>query len=206
MTKMSKERIRKRRIRAVAKALRIITVAPFMAFIAFTIMLMRGGVFNNFHEYLWALLFISVIPLCAYPLQKILPPFKYKGRKGQRTLAMIMSILGYTLSLPYAAVAHISPTLTALFITYVLSGVSLFIINKLFKFKASGHSCGIAGPVGVLVYFMGATVPGIITLICGVLLLAAALWATLKTHAHTAAQFIVGAIIPILFFYTLTLL
>ncbi len=206
MTKMSKERIRKRRIRTLAKALRIVTVAPFMAFLAFTVMLICGGIYNNLYEYLWTLLFMTVLPLTAYPLQKVLPPFRDKGRKGQRTLAMIMANVGYILSLVYAAVADISPVLLAVFVTYVLSGASILIINKVLGFKASGHACGVAGPVGVLIYFTGTTPAGITTLIVGIGLLMAVLWGTVKTHSHTASQFIVGGIIPIIIFYTLILL
>lgn len=205
MTKMSKERICKRRLRSLAKAIRILTVAPLIALIAFTIMLSLGGVFNNTWEYFHTLLFITILPLCAYPLQKILPPFNRKGRKGQRTLAMIMSIMGYLLGVAYSQAAGASPILKTIFITYALSGVSLFIINKLLRFKASGHACGAAGPLGVLIYFMGASLAGAIALICGIAILSATLWATLKTHAHTATQFIIGAIIPIIIFYTLIL-
>lgn len=205
-TVMSPERIRKRRKRALAKALRIITVAPFMAFAAFTVMLLCGGVFNNISEYIWTLFFMTLLPLTAYPLQKILPPFKYKGRNGQRTLAMIMANVGYILSIGYAIVADISPKLAAVFVTYVLSGASILIINKVFKFKASGHACGAAGPVGVLIYFLGATPQGMISLLLGGGLLAAVLWGTIKTHSHTASQFIVGGMIPIIIFYTLILI
>ncbi|MBQ7835719.1 MAG: hypothetical protein IJ389_00510 [Clostridia bacterium] len=206
MTKMSPERIRKRRKRAFAKMLRIITVAPIMAFIAFTVMLVTGGIFQNIYEYLWTLVFMCVLPLTAYPLQKILPPFKDKGRSGQRTLAMIMANVGYILSIVYAMSADISDRLLAVFVTYVLSGASLLIINKAFKFKASGHACGAAGPIGVLVYFLGITPAGIACLILGGALLAAVLWGTVKTHSHTAPQFIIGGIIPIIIFYTLILI
>lgn len=206
MTQMSKERKHKRMLRALAKAIRIITVAPFMALTAFTVMFICGGVFQSIYEYLFALLFITVLPLTAYPLQRVLPSFKNKGRKGQRTLAMIMSVIGYILGVIYALIAELSTILTLVFITYLLSGVTLFIINKVFNFKASGHSCGVAGPVSVIIYFMGANLQGFITLLCGIALLAAALWATIKTHAHTALQFFVGGIIPIIIFYTLTLI
>ena len=206
MTKMSPQRIKKRRKRALAKALRIITVAPIMAFLAFTVMLLAGGIFQNVYEYLWTLLFMSVLPLTAYPLQKVIPAFKNKGRSGQRTLAMIMANVGYILSIVYAMVADISPKLLAVFVTYVLSGASILIVNKLIGFKASGHACGAAGPVGVLVYFLGLTPQGIISLVVGGALLAAVLWGTVKTHSHTASQFIVGGIIPIIIFYTLILI
>lgn len=206
MTYMSKERKRKRNIRALAKALRIITVAPFMALLAFTVMLIRGNVFNNISQYIAAVVFICALPLTAYPLQKIIPPFKYKGRKGQRTLAMIMSLIGYIAGVVYATIANTSSTLTVIFTTYLLSGLTLFIINKVFRYKASGHACGVAGPVGVLIWFMGVNPAGLLTLIIGLALLWAALWSTLKTHAHTALQFVCGGIIPIIFFYTLILI
>ncbi len=205
-TTMSPERIRKRRRRTIAKTLRIITVAPVMAFTAFTVMLICGGIFQNIYEYLWTLVFMCLLPISAYPLQKLLPPFKDKGRSGQRTLAMIMANVGYILSIIYAMIADISPKLLAVFVTYVLSGASLLIINKVVHFKASGHACGAAGPLGVLVYFLGMTPAGLISLIAGGILLAAVLWGSLKTHSHTASQFIVGGMIPIIIFYTLILI
>ncbi len=205
-TKMSPERIKKRRKRAFAKALRIVTVAPFMAFLAFTVMLIVGGIYESVLQYLWSLFFMVLLPLTAYPLQKVIPPFRDKGRSGQRTLAMIMANVGYIFSIVYALVADIPSELLAVFVTYVLSGASILIINKLFGFKASGHACGVAGPVGVLIYFMGSTPAGIVTLIAGVALICAVLWGSLKTHSHTAPQFIVGGIIPIIIFYTLILI
>lgn len=205
-TVMSPARIAKRRKRALAKTLRIITVAPLMAFLAFTAMLISGGIFRNISEYLWTLVFICILPLTAYPLKKILPPFKSKGRSGQRTLAMIMANVGYILSIAYAMSADISERLLYVFVTYVLSGASLLIINKVFHFKASGHACGAAGPVAVLVYFFGFTPAGILCLTLGAILLAAVLWGTVKTHSHTAPQFIIGGMIPIIIFYTLILI
>ena len=43
---------------------------------------------------LCGLLFLVVLPLLAYPLQKYIPHFKDSGRDGQRSLAMIFSAAG----------------------------------------------------------------------------------------------------------------
>lgn len=205
-TKMNIKRRLLRFKRGLAKAIRILSVAPLMALMVFSIMYFFCDVFKSPKEYLAAVIFISAIPLSAYPLQLILPPFKYKGREGQRTLAMILSVTGYALGLIYALVFPVSKTILTIFATYLLSGIFIFVSNKLFHFRASGHACGAAGPLGVLVYFLGFTPTGITVALLGILILAAVLWATLKTHSHTVLQFAVGGIIPIVLFYTLTLI
>lgn len=83
-----------------AKAIRVMTVAPVIALIAFLLLwFLKREVFMDVKGLLLAILFIVVFPILAYPLQPLLPHFKKKGRKGQRQLAIIMSVLGYALGI-----------------------------------------------------------------------------------------------------------
>ena len=200
MTKMSLKRRSKRALRRFAKIVRIISVAPVPAACLFVLMYTYGRM-NSIAELVCGILTISLLPLTAYPLQNLIPHFKSKGREGQRTLAMIMSTAGYVLAVSASIVLEFSESSRAVFLTYLLSGVTLLIINKLFKFRASGHACGLAGPMGVIAYLIG---PAGFAISGAVLLLV--LWSSLKLRSHTAPQFIVGALIPNIIFFTLILL
>ena len=78
-----------------------------------------------------------------------------------------------------------------IYLEYLISGVVIFFINKCFGFRASGHACGVAGPVALMVYF------GIKALLPGVLVLALTFWASLKMKRHTAEQLLGGTAIPV---------
>lgn len=178
--------------RRIAKIIRILTIPPVMALTAFTSFLFCEGFYNSIWEYVCALLFIAVLPVLAYPLQPLIPPFKHRGRDGQRSLAFVMSTLGYVLGVAYAFAFDVGKPVFTMFITYFLSGTTLLIVNKVFKFKASGHSCGLLGPLAALVYFVSPY-----TLPLGILLFGLSLWSSVYMKRHTLLQFIVGGIIPV---------
>lgn len=182
-----------------AKTVRIITVAPVPALILFTILYLSAQKINR-TEYICALLTISLMPTLAYPLQKILPPWKHRGREGQRTLAMIMSTLGYITATASALILGFGADVTRVFITYLLSGAALLVFNKLLHIKASGHACGLAGPMGVMVYYTGP-----MGLIIGTVVFALVVWSSLRLRSHTAPQLIIGAAVPNVIYYTIIL-
>lgn len=184
-----------------AKIIRVLTVPPIMSLALFSVLYARGGVFNNLRDFIMAIVFLSLFPASAYALQPVFPHFRGKGRSGQRTLAMIMSCLGYVFSIIYSAVFHVGTELFTVFMTYLLSGVVLLILNKAFGVKASGHACGLMGPVAVLAYFAGW-----LPLVIGLALFALTMWGSLKINRHTAAQFILGAFIPVIIYFSFCML
>ncbi len=200
MIKINRKRKLKRFARAFAKLVRVITVAPIPAAVMFAVIYANGNMASS-TELVWAILTISLLPLAAYPLQTVIPHFKSRGREGQRTLAMIMSTAGYIIAVTAALILNFSSAVTTVFVTYLLSGVLLLIINKAVGFKASGHACGLAGPMGVLAYFTGPAGAAF-----GIAVFLLVLWSSLKLHSHTLPQYVVGALIPNLIFYTIILL
>ena len=200
MTKINHKRKLKRFSRRLAKIIRIISVAPVPAAVLFVIMYCSDKM-NSLPEMLCGFATISILPLTAYPLQNIIPYFKSKGREGQRTLAMIMSTAGYVIAVSASMIFDFSQPSRAVFLTYLLSGITLLVINKLFGFRASGHACGLAGPMGVISYLTGPAGFAV----CGAVLLAV-LWSSLKLHSHTLPQFAVGAIIPNIIFFAVVLI
>jgi hypothetical protein len=178
-------------MKKLALAVRVITVAPFMALVMLLILFFRTPlIFGGLPMFLMSVLFLVVLPLLAYPLQPLIKPFKDKGRDGQRTLAMIFFVAGYFLGCVAAAVLGAPQDVWFIFLSYMLSGCLVALFNKVFHFKASGHACGVSGPFLLLVYF-GQPIGYI-----GLPVLALVWLVSLYMKRHTTAQFIVGALLP----------
>lgn len=163
-----------------------------MALTVFTAFLFMDGFYTSIWEYVAAVAFIALLPITAYPLQLVIPPFKSRGREGQRALAFVMCTLGYILGVAYGLLFSVGRPIFTMLLTYLLSGVTLLAVNLVFRFKASGHACGLMGPLAALAYFIGP-----FALISGLFLFAAAFWSSVYMKRHTAAQFAVGAAIPV---------
>ncbi len=173
--------------------IRKITIPPVFA----TLLLSLVYAFNpTYFGSIWqmfvGLFFLAVLPVLAYPLQRFIPKFKDKGRDGQRTLAMIFSFIGYLAGTCVALVCNVPKKLFIIYLTYLLCGISILISNKLFKFKASGHACGIVGPVFLLAYFKH-----YISAILSAFIIIPVFISSIKTKRHTSTQLIGGSIIPL---------
>ena len=176
-----------------AKVISILTVAPLMALVLLSWLYCADpALFGGLFQYLLAVLFLVVLPILAYPLQKILPPFRSQGRPGQRKLAFLMAVLGYTLGIVCAAIARAPKALWLIYLTYFFSGILLTLLNRLTKVRASGHACGVAGPVALLIYMRAA--PSLPML----LLLPLVYWARLAMKRHTPVDLVWGTLTPLL--------
>ncbi len=186
-----------------AKIVRIITLAPLMALATLiTLYVERPELFGSHAVHLWlAILFLTVLPILAYPLQPVIPGFKGKGREGQRNLAMVFAVSGYTLGCLTNLFLNAPEELWMVYLTYLISGIVIVFVNKKLKIRASAHACGIIGPAVMLASF---GVPA--ALLVGIPLHLAALWASLRMKRHTAPQYVVGSIIPIAVLAVLRLL
>lgn len=174
------------------KIIRILTVAPIMAFLLFTLTyIFRNQYFDSIWQYIYSVFCLTVLPLLAYPLQRFIPGFKDRGREGQRSLAIIFSVVGYVLCCIFGLIFTQSKELWIIILTYLFSGVVIFVSSKVFKFKISGHACGVFGPVSVLFYF-GLYIPAII----GIGIMALVYYASLKSGRHTIYELISGTVLP----------
>ncbi len=163
-----------------------------MAFAMLTVLYFLGSTpFHSLSNYILAVVYLTVLPILAYPLQKVLPKFKDKGRSGQRELAFIMVILGYTLGIISALIFRAPAQYLMIYLAYFLSGASLALINKLSKVKASGHTCGITGPVVMSIYLLGGYSWSFIILIPIVF------WARMKMGRHTLRELLLGMAVSI---------
>lgn len=138
-----------------------------------------------------ALFFLAALPTLAYPLQRYIPKYKDRGREGQRSLAMIFSFVGYLLGTLTAFIFSAPIELKIIYMEYLLCGIGMILLNKVFKIKASGHACGIVGPEIMLVYF-GLYIPAIL----GLALVIPVYISSVRTKQHTLSQLLIGSAIP----------
>ncbi len=173
--------------------IRKITVPPtFAAALLILGYIMYPDYFGSVWQLVGSLVFLCVLPLLAYPLQKYIPHFKDKGRAGQRSLAMIFSAVGYLLGTLVAFITKAPVEYKIICVEYLLCGISMLVLNKIFKLKVSGHACGIVGPVLMMIYFK-MYIPAAI----GALLIIPVFVSSLRTKQHTAWQLIGGGFIPL---------
>ena len=118
-----------------------------------------------------------------------LPKFKARGRAGSRALAFVTSAAGYTVGTLYAFLSGATPELKFIFSGYMIALIALTVFNKVFKLKASGHACGILGPLLYAVHFFG--INWIIP--CSVAAVAV-VWASLYRKSHTPKELALGAL------------
>ena len=174
----------------VAKVIRVMTIPPMMVGgLLLLLTYFRPDVITNDVESFMSLLFLAIIPILAYPVSAMVPSIKAKSRGGQRNLAFVFSVIGYLGGVIYGALAGVSESLMVIFGTYFLSVIVLTILNKVIKVKASGHACSIAGPIGLVCYFL----PTIFIPI-SLLAYAAIFWASVHMGRHTVREFIYGSI------------
>lgn len=175
-----------------AKIIRIITIAPIMALLTLSLLYwLRPSIFGSVQSLLLAVIFLTVFPVLGYPLQLLIPYYKNKGREGQRNLAIIMAVAGYIGGIFHAVIGSVSTGLWVIYLTYFISGLGVLVFNKLLRIRASGHACGVAGPIALLVYHLGPAA------LIGFLLLALVFYSSLKIKRHTLSQLLIGSCIPI---------
>ena len=175
-----------------AFVIRIVTVAPFMALCMLLALTMRNPLlFEGTVNFVLLILFLVVFPLLGYPLQPLLKKYKDRGREGQRTLAMYFAVAGYVGGCLSAAILNVPKVVWIIYLCYLFSGALIVLFNKLFGFKASGHACGVAGPVAMLLY-LGHPLGYL-----GIPVLALVWISSLTIGRHTNSQLIGGTAIPV---------
>ena len=175
-----------------AKIIRMITVVPIMALATLVILYeFHPEIFQGIYQFILSIIFLTILPLSAYPLQPFLPKFRDKKREGQRNLAIVMGVLGYLFGIVFALSYHTTKELLLIYLTYFLSGIGILLFNKVFKIRASGHACGIVVPILILTYFIGRK--ALISIVAILLVY----WASIKMKRHTALQLLWGSVIAI---------
>lgn len=173
--------------------IRKITIPP-----VFAVVLLLAVYFNyaelvgSVWHMLVGVVFLAILPTLAYPLQKYIPGYKDKGREGQRSLAMIFSFAGYLLGTIVAFAFSANTIVRIIYLEYLFCGITMLLFNKLFKLKASGHACGVIGPMLLMIYFK----LYIAAAVCALFAIPVFI-ASVHTKRHTPMQLLGGALIPL---------
>ena len=173
--------------------IRKITIPPVFALVLLISVCLSN--LNNIRILLHAIegvIFIAIFPVLAYPLQKHIPAYKDKGREGQRSLAIIFSFAGYSIAVIIAFLFKAPEIIKFIYLNYLFCGFSILLCDIVFKVKASGHACGVTGPLITMVYFK-LYIPAIICALFAIPVFIASIY----TKRHTPLQVLGGAIIAI---------
>ena len=180
----------------IAKVIRIISVPPVMVTTLLLILAgQRGNIFHNVWEFIITLFLLGVVPVLAYPLQKVIPSLGDSVREGQRELAFLLNFVSYTAAFLWAVMSEVSWSLGLICMTYFLSVVLLLVCNKILHFRASGHACSVTGPLLLLIRFIGWK-----TIIPCVAFAALVVWSSLYLKRHTKKELAAGVMTCVIAF------
>lgn len=170
---------------------RILTVTPIMAGALLVILFLDDpDIFSGTRYFVLSLIFLTVLPLLAYPLQPVCPHYKNKGRSGQRSLAMVFATAGYILGCVCGLFFSFTGALWLIYLDYLLCGAAIVGINKFLHWKISAHTCGVVGP-SLLLFYFHQPVWGAL----GLLLTLPVILSSLRMKRHTLPQLLCGALV-----------
>lgn len=180
----------------IAKIIRIITVPPLLVVALIIALYLRNPyIFRDGTDYAIALVFLGLFPVLVYPIWAAIPKLKEKGREGQRNLAFIGTLIGYTFAFLYGELSGAVPELKLIFRTYFIAVLLLTFANKVLKKKASGHACSVVSPALFLCCFVSwYTLP-----VC-IFITAVSFWGSLTLKRHNPMELLGGSIVCILSF------
>lgn len=173
--------------------IRKITIPPvFAVVLLLSVYINIPEPFGAVWHMIGGIVFLAALPMLAYLLQKYIPGFKDKGREGQRSLAMLFSFAGYLVGTIVAFVFGATKIVKIIYLEYLLCGITMLVFNKVFKLKASGHACGVIGPMLLMVYFKLYIPAAICALFAIPVFIASVL-----TKRHTPLQLLGGSLISL---------
>lgn len=180
----------------VARVIRVLSVPPIMiSALVLILAFCRNGIFRNITDIIILITLLGFVPILAYVLQFFIPKYKNQGREGQRKLAFITNLIGYTAAFIWAIIADVDEAVLLICSTYFFSVVLLTICNKGFHFRASGHASSFTGPLVLLIYFLNWKV-----IVPCMLVAALIIWSSLFLKRHTAKELTGGIVVCLLSF------
>lgn len=171
-----------------AKVVRVATVPPILITgMLTTLAVALDDFYGSTAQMVWAILLLGLVPVLAYPLQKLLPT-KGEVREEQRNMAFVLTFTGYLTALICSVVGNCGAQLRYIIVSYFVSMTLLLFLNKVLHVRASGHACSVTGTLYFLSFFLGAKA----VLPC-ILIAAAVVWASLRLKRHTIQEIFWGS-------------
>ena len=177
-----------------ARVIRVITVPPVMAaWLILALWFGQNAIVRTASEAALSIVFLSLLPLLAYPIAAVVPPLRRKGRDGQRNMAFALSLAGYIAGWAYARFFSESRTLLFIFGVYVFAVVLLLFFNKVLRLRASGHACSVSGPILVICFVLRGWWLPFCLAVFGL-----SFWSSVKAGRHTIGEYLLGALCVVL--------
>ena len=157
-------------------------------FVTYLYFRLRNLEANALNGYLWAMVFISIIPLCS--LFFYIPVHNEETKKTvhrQRVASFVLMMVSYPIGWLVLALMNAPRIFIAVAATYTFVTLGLIIFNLLLRYKASGHAAGVSGPVASMIYIYGLFAAPLLVL------LPLVTWARLAARGHSFWQTVVGA-------------
>ena len=171
-----------------AKGIRVLTVPPLLITGMLVILTVSLENFcSNMTEMTLAVLLLGLVPILAYPIQRMLP----RGgevREQQRNMAFVLTFAGYLIALICSMVGNCGSELQYIIVSYFISMTLLVFLNKVMHVRASGHACSVTGTLYFLSFFLGSQ--AVIPCIC---IAIAVIWSSLHLKRHTIQEIFWGA-------------
>lgn len=191
---MKKAERSEKRIMRTARVIRGVTAPPFCALcLLLMLFFFSPGFYYSVSNFAFAIVYLFFLPVLAYPVSLVFKFSKDSFRNNQRKLAVIFSVIGYAALLCMVLTNGFNNGELVIYLNYVISGALIAITSAIPHCKASGHACGVAGPLASLVYFVSPWF-----LIPGAVILGAVFWSSLKLKRHNLPQLIAGSAISAL--------
>jgi len=176
-----------------AKICRVITVPTVLFLIMLLTTYFVSTSFVNYdYEFYIPLALIGFFPIVAYIVSFIVRKVKKQdkdgGRKLQRKLAFVFSLIGYVSAFVLSLALNFNSPIKELTSRYFFTVAFLTVFN-LCHIKASGHASGIVGPMLLLCHYLGW-----IYIIPCIAVYALSFWSSIYLKRHTVAQFAIGTL------------
>lgn len=168
----------------------VLTLPPIAGLIAITwIYLANKLSFGSQVWYFALLIFLFLAPISPYIYLRRIPRGVDNRHPKERKLAFIAGLTSYTAGIATALLFQAPRTVKVIFLAYFLSGVLLAFTNQFLEFKASGHACGVAGPLALLLYFIGRKAKPLI------LTIPVVFWSRIALGRHKLPELVAGTAI-----------
>lgn len=184
----------KRTLRVTGEVLSQVLNVPILsgAMITFLFFNLPSNIPNRLAGFSWTVLFLTLIPLCSLFFYI---PGKLRDWpriiKRQRIASFVFMIISYPLGFVVLRLTAAPEIFEAIMVTYTLVTLGLIVFNLIFRFKASGHAAGVAGPVAALIYLYGFIATPLLAL------LPLVLFARLAAKGHNLWQVVAGSVLSL---------
>jgi hypothetical protein len=181
-------------LRVIGEVLSHLLNVPLLsgALVTFVFLTLPTDLPNRTGGFGWALVFISLIPLCSL-LFYIPGKSKNWSRiiKRQRNASFILMIISFPIGFIVLRLIDAPRIFEAIAVNYTLITLGLIIFNLILRYKASGHAAGVAGPVAAVLYFFGFIASPLVSLI------PLAIFARIAAKGHNFWELVTGSVMSI---------